>query len=163
MQDFFSDLNFQFYFDIRASFKIKNFDFHSTKPWCIYITNNNILCLWDYENKLCIKSFSINNLDSEITRIDVKSIRFLDKDTLYWLFQSNQPLKTKEAEIIKNFNKNWVIMVAENKIYFYDYITEQTDVITQNMLSGKNPRKLAIIDNEYLAIGYYFLLIKKLN
>lgn len=63
MNQFLPGVQVNYLFDIRTSCKIKIIEYHPTKPWICYITNNNIFSLWDYEKKACIRAFNTNYID----------------------------------------------------------------------------------------------------
>jgi WD40 repeat protein len=155
MEKYLKGYEVNFYFDIRTSCKIRYFDYHVTKPWVGYITENNIFSLWDYKSKVCLKTFGTGTLDvgESSKAVAIKVVKFLDQDTLYWLFPSSQPVLSKDEEIYRRFKSNWIIFLSDSKIFFYDYITDQTEVITPILLEGKNAKSLSIIDHQFLAVG----------
>lgn len=152
-----------FLFDIRTSCKIKSFDYHITKPWVAYVTQNNIFALWDYQRKICLKSFVTSILDpapNDNIMIslsgksnDLKNLKFLDKEILYWLYPSSQPILEKENDILASFNKNAIIFFNEQKIVFYDYVTDHTDIIGPSILENKSVKCISIMNHQYLLIG----------
>ena len=152
-----------FLFDIRTSCKIKFFDYHVTKPWVAYVTQNNVFALWDYQRKICIKTFTTSILEPSPTENlmislssksnDLKNLRFLDKETLYWLYLSSQPTTEKENDILSSFNRNSIIFYNEQKIVFYDYVTDHTELISPAILDNKTVKCLSIMSHQYLIIG----------
>lgn len=163
MEKLIKTYDFSFLFDIRTTCKIKAFDYHCIKPWVIYITNNNVFALWDYERKICLKTFNTSILDPNSNEnlmisltsrnSELKGIKFLDKETIYWLFPTCQPYSEKDFELIKSFNKNWIIFYSEQKVIFYDYVTDQTEILSNMMLENKTIKTINIIDQHYLIIG----------
>lgn len=163
MDKYLKGYDVNFLFDIRTSCKIKFFDYHVTKPWVAYVTQNNVFALWDYQRKICIKTFTTSILDpspndnpliSLSTKSnDLKYLKFLDKETLYWLYASSQPTSEKENDILSSFNKNSVIFHNEQKIVFYDYVTDQSEMINSVTLEGKLVKCISIMNHQYLIIG----------
>lgn len=159
-----------FLFDIRTSCKIKFFDCHLTKPWVAYVTQNNVFALWDYHRKICLKTFNTSILDpspsdSSVISLsskstDLKNLRFLDKETLCWLYPTSQPTSEKEADILSSFNRSSIIFHNEQKIVFYDYVTDHSDVISSVMLEGKTVKCISVMSQQYLLIGCGDGLIK---
>ena len=152
-----------FLFDIRTSCKIKFFDYHVTKPWVAYVTHNNVFALWDYQRKICIKTFTTSILDPPLTdnlmislstkSNDLKNLKFLDKEVLNWLYISSQPTSEKDIDILSSFNRNSIIFYNEQKIVFYDYVTDHSDIITAIMLDNKTVKCISILNPQFLVIG----------
>lgn len=159
-----------FVFDIRTDCKIKFFDYHITKPWIAYVTQNNIFALWDYQRKICIKSFTTTILDpapNDNLMIslsgksnDLKNLKFLDKETLHWLYPSSQPITGKELDILDSFTRNNIIFFNEQKIVFYNYVTDQSDIVGPSVLDNKSIKCISVMNYQYLLIGCVDGLIK---
>jgi len=143
-------LETHFFFELRSQTKVKILDNHPTKPLIAYLNINNILAIWDYERKTCLKCFNIGAIESkDLSRtVSVRSIRFLDKEILSSLF----PNETIENESPFYYN-SWLIVVSELKVYFYDYVSEKIEVIPSNILDNKPPKCVEIVDSRHLAVG----------
>lgn len=49
-----SEIDWQF--EVKIQCQIRSVDYHMTRPWVAYTTNNNVVQIWDYERKTCLKS-----------------------------------------------------------------------------------------------------------
>jgi hypothetical protein len=70
--------------------------------------------------------------------LEIRSVKFLDEDTLRLMFS--------EGSKAENFPYQWIVICAETKIFFYDYISDLTRVITSNELDSKAVRVVQAID-----------------
>ncbi len=79
------------------------FDYHPTKPWICYISQNNIFSLWDYSRKVCLKTFHTSFIDliDQNKNLEIKILKFYDANTLLWLFPNSLALTEKEEETLK--------------------------------------------------------------
>lgn len=162
MDKFIKGYEVTFLFDIRTSCKIKFFDIHVTKPWVAYVTQNNVFALWDYQRKICVKTFTTSILDPNPDNAmislstksnDLKNLKFLDKEMLHWLYSSSQPTSEKEHEILSSFNRNSIIFYNDQKIVFYDYVTDNSEIIGPTILENKTVKCISIMSHQYLIIG----------
>ena len=163
MDKWLQSYDFTFLFDIRTSCKIKMIDLHIVKPWITYITVNNIFALWDYSRKICLKTFNTSILDPNSNdnlivsltskSTEIRNLRFLDKETIFWQFPTSQPYPLKDIETMKNFNKNWIIFHNEQKIIFYDYVTDQTEILGQLAMENKTIKTVNVLDFNFIAVG----------
>ena len=143
-------LETHFLFELKCQTKIKILDYHPTKPLIAYISLNNILSIWDWDKKACLKCFNINAFESkDLTKtVVIKHIKFFDKDILFSILHTD-PLDI-DAPF---FSGSWLIAVGESKIYFYDYVSEKVEIITPATLDNKIPKIIEIADGRSLAIG----------
>jgi len=144
------NLDTHFFLELKSPNKVKIFDYHLTKPLIAYVNVNNVLAIWDWERKTCLKCFSTAAIESKdlSKTVTVKSIKFLDKDILNALFPG-EPFDS-EAPF---YAGTWLIVVAESKIYFYDYVSEKNETISISQLDGKQPRCVEPVDMKHLAVG----------
>lgn len=61
--------------------RIKQIAIHPAKNWVGIINDNNTFSLWNYSEKILIKSFSCNTL-CDHKFVEIKEIVFFDKHTL---------------------------------------------------------------------------------
>ncbi|KRX01519.1 WD40-repeat-containing domain [Pseudocohnilembus persalinus] len=172
MQQLIKSKQVQYNFSIRTSCKIKIFDHHPNKPWICYSTSNNVIQVWDYNQKTCIKTFNEvelennnqnfssnqsydgnNNTIDLQKNFDLKSIKFFDKNVLFWLFPNCNQKSQEEEEIINNFKRNWIIFQGDQKVIFYDYVTDKAKVISFAEFEYKNIKCFEIIDHQYLTFA----------
>jgi WD40 repeat protein len=76
----------------------------------------------------------------------------LDHDTLYWLFPAQKSVGgCTEERAISEYRGNWVLVLAESKLYFYDYAHTSAKAVAapENVAF----RVLSIVDHQYLAVG----------
>lgn len=105
--------------------KTKLISVHPIKKWVGIINQNNTFSLWNYEEKILIKSFSCNTLDDSALINhknsgggEIKEIIFYDK---YSLCSQSTSLSSM---------KNNIIFVTSTKLFFYDYITDMIKQLT---------------------------------
>lgn len=85
---------------------------HPIKDWVGIINENNTFSLWNYQEKILIKSFSCNTLDDSKI-VEIRDIVFYDRFCLCALY----------AEDGRNMRSN-IIFVTNSRLIFYDYITD---------------------------------------
>lgn len=90
--------------------RIKQISMHPIKDWIGIINENNTFSLWNYQEKILIKSFSCNTLDDN-KQVEIREVVFYDKYSLCL------------GEDCRSM-KNNIIFVTNNKLIFYDYITD---------------------------------------
>ena len=155
MQSFLKKFEVSISFEVKAPIKIKILEHHVCKPLIAYISQNNILSVWDYDKKTCLKSFNCNALESKdlSKNVVIKQIKFYDKDTLSTLYPLDPKNIQAEYEKFTTFRYQWLIIMSDSKMYFYDYISEKIEVVSPLLLDNKTPRCLDIIDSQYIAVG----------
>lgn len=89
--------------------KIKVLCLHPKKEWIALITSTNTFYLWNYRNKILIKSFNCNTLD-DVKNFDIKEMVFFDKYSLP--YNINTSIRAN------------IIFVSSFRIYLYDYLTD---------------------------------------
>lgn len=89
--------------------KIKLTSLHPKKEWIAVITTTNTFSLWNYKQKILIKSFNCNTLDDS-KNFDIREIVFYDRHSLP--FNTNQMMRAN------------IIFVSPYRIYLYDYLTD---------------------------------------
>lgn len=142
-------------FEVKCNMKIKLFDYHLTKPLLAYISSNNNFALWDYERKICLRSFNANAFEAKdlSKTISVKQIKFFDRSILECMDRMSIQSPGFEIDKYHIVNFNWLIILAETKIFFYNYVSEKSESINQLMLENKVPRCFEIINDQHMAIG----------
>lgn len=51
--------SFQFLFDIKSNIKIRYVEIHLVQPLMLLFTNNQILQIWDYDKKTCLRAINV--------------------------------------------------------------------------------------------------------
>ncbi|KAL4511824.1 hypothetical protein ABPG72_012669 [Tetrahymena utriculariae] len=155
MEQYLEKLDAEWLFEVKIQCQIKCIDYHMTKPWIAYSTSNNVVQIWDYERKICIKSMHSYTIDiiDHSKSMDIKGLKFLDAETLQWMFPSNSLLTPEYEEIIKKFSNHWLIIYSESKIFFYDYILDNYKAISPQDLEQKSVKIIQAIDYQYIAVG----------
>lgn len=153
MKEFGKKLEMSVFVDLRST-KTKVIDYHLTRPYVAFCNINNGFSVWDYDQQICLKSFNANIFESrDMTKqIIIKDIKFFDKETLSLLFPYEEPeyIPDDRMFLLKN---SWIIIIAETKIFFYDYICEKMETVTPVMLDNKIPRCVEFVDMRFIAIG----------
>jgi len=99
MEQYLPQNEVEYVFDIKTQCKIKLIAAHPTKPWVCFFTVNKVFQLWDWERRICLKTFGSSQMDSgePAKALEVKSLLFVDQDSLLSLPQS-QGFAMTEAE-----------------------------------------------------------------
>lgn len=155
MEQYLDRVDIEWAFEVKMQSAVRNMDYHNTKPWVVYSTINNVVQLWDYERKICLKSLHSSTIDTvdHSKNMEIRSVRFLDADTLKWMFPLGNTLDHSSRHSDHRFPHQWIIITAETKIFFYDYVADTSRVITSAELDSKYVRVVQAIDAQYLAIG----------
>ena len=82
-----------------------------------------------------------------------KQIKFFDKQVLQYLFGSEQQWSESELQNFGLIENTWVLILAENKIYFYDYLSDQAEELSSLQFEFKQLKVFEIINEQYLAVG----------
>jgi len=143
-------LETHFFFELRSQTKVKILDYHPTKPLLAYVNINNILAIWDWERKTCLKCLNVAAIESkDLSRsVSVRSIRFLDKEIL----SAHFPSETIENDSPFYYN-SWLVVISELKVYFYDFVSEKIEIIPPANLDSRPPKCIEIVDSRHVAIG----------
>ncbi len=73
------------------------------------ITSSNTFSLWNYKQKMLIKSFNSNTLDDS-KNFEIREMVFFDRHSLP--YPSALPMRAN------------IIFVSPTRIYLYDYLTD---------------------------------------
>lgn len=143
-------LETHFFFELRSQTKVKILDYHPTKPLLAYVNVNNILAIWDWGKKTCLKCFNVSAIESkDLTKtVSVRSIRFVDKEIL----SSQFPSETIENESAFYYN-SWLVVISDLKVYFYDFVSEKIEIVPAHILDARAPKCMEIVDTRHVAIG----------
>lgn len=142
-------------FEVKSNMKIKLFDYHLTKPLLAYVSSNNNFALWDYERKTCLRSFNANVFEAKdlSKTVTIRQIKFFDKSILESMNRMSVDNQAFEVDKYHAINFNWLVFLAEAKIYFYNYVAEKSESISALMLDNKIPRCFEVVNDQYMAIG----------
>jgi hypothetical protein len=110
--------------NVGANNKIKILTLHPKKEWMGMINYNNTFFLWNYKEKILIKSFNCNTLD-DYKNIDIKELIFYDRHSL----PDDRITFIKSGKIMPL--KSNIIFASSLKLFFYDYITDGIKQITE--------------------------------
>ncbi|CAD8103442.1 unnamed protein product [Paramecium primaurelia] len=132
--------NFQFLFDIKSNIRIRFVEVHLVQPFLLLYTTNQILQIWDYEKKSCLRAINVSLIEPDRVQ-EVKQLKFHDNQIIYRLF-NDQSL----------YLQNSIMILTSDKLYSYKYCSDYSDLITNGPIGVSN-KCLEFIDSQYIAVG----------
>ena len=141
--------------------KIKTVALHPLKKWVGIINQNNTFSLWNYEEKILIKSFSCNTLDDMPMMkgpVEVKEVVFFDRHCHVenGTMGKNSEKSQSEAEDVmsgRGAMKNNIVFVTSDKLIFYDYITDMIKPISGKDFEQKTIRRVCVYSKDKICIA----------
>jgi hypothetical protein len=91
------------------------------------ISSANTFSLWNYRQRILIKSFNCNTLDDS-KNFEIREMIFFDRHSLP--FPTDNPIRTN------------IIFVSSLRIYLYDYLTDAIKQINEKEMEQKTIRKV---------------------
>lgn len=128
-------------YELRGATRIKTFAVHPVFSWVGLITTSNVFWLVDYASGMTLKCFNCSTLD-EMRPTEVREILFWDVHTCRPLSNSKEPRV-----------KNWIVFCCDRKIFFYNYLSYLTKVITEKDLDFKSVKKAEIVSEDSLCLA----------
>eukprot|EP00743_Colponemidia_sp_Colp-15_P008752 GILK01009540.1.p1 GENE.GILK01009540.1~~GILK01009540.1.p1 ORF type:complete len:1082 (+),score=147.92 GILK01009540.1:36-3248(+) len=167
----------------RASAKVHNVDVHPVRPWAVSADESGCVSLWDYEQKVALRSFSPQALEAERRDYAILTKRLDEVGSFSQSLEdpSGEAANTKleklgtvnalrfvDADVIrwqyggsipirssaaKACPHHWVVVALQNRVLFFDYVSTATRTISLPMMDYKFPMAVEMVCWPYLAIG----------
>jgi hypothetical protein len=117
--------------------RIRLVTLHPKKEWLALITTSNTFSLWNYKQKILIKSFNSNTLDDS-KNFEIREMVFFDRHSLP--YPSALPMRTN------------IIFLSPTRIYLYDYLTDAIKQINEKDIEQKTIRKVPLPPPRFVSI-----------
>jgi hypothetical protein len=130
---------------------ISSVDVHPVRDWLLIGEQAGVVHVWNYGTKTLLKSIDLAELDSLTSTL--RQVKFMDWHVLRWKWVKVDIALNAETFLSTAERRNWLVVVLESKVTFFDYFTSAALHITLPDLDNKQPTCVEIIDSSNVAVG----------
>lgn len=131
---------------------IAGVDVHPVRDWLLIGEHTGQVHVWNYGTKTMLKSIDLAELDTSGT-ISLRQVKFMDWHVLRWKWVGVDVDLDAESFLSTVERRNWLVVVLDSRVTFFDYFTSVTQHINQQDLDNKQPTCFEIIDSCNVAVG----------